>query len=766
MPRTGRSVTASVMGGFAFCLAAVSVLVAVATKAAFDQEQERAQSALSATGQSLLEELGSIFESATPLISDLAADPGLAQLEPGACARVLSPFDSVTSAARLVVLDGAGRLVCSLPDGTAAVPVERYEDALRGDVVESAEPFLDRASGEPAVTVAAPVSGRNGPTGAVVGVIFTDQPSLALPPAVDPATVVVAVADGGLVMATTEAAPYEAGTSVDWDTPPGGGPDGVERIWRTVSSPDTGWRVHAGLDVDRAFAGARSQRRYLLGVGVAILGLVVLLAVTLQRRLARPIRRLGAAIASSRAGDETARAPIAGPTEVIEVAVAFNELVEDHHVLAEQLRRSAREDALTGLLNRRGANEELTRLLADPSAAPLAVLFIDLDRFKLVNDSHGHSVGDQLLVDLASHLRSMVPDHWVVTRFGGDEFVIICPRTLDPEPQAEALGALLRSTFHVGEHDLTVGGSTGIALARPGDDPDDLIREADTAMYRAKAQGGGGYATFDEEMRRWTMTRLTTERDLRGAAERDELRLHFQPVVDLTTGRVVAAEGLVRWQHPQLGLVAPASFIPVAEETGLILEIGRWVMNAAAAEAAAWRRAGHPLRVAVNVAAAQLLRADLRTLVAEALAAHGTLPGDITIEVTESALLADVEATVAELRAVRRLGVGVSLDDFGTGYSSLSYLQLLPADELKVDRSFVDPIADDPVSASIVAAVIDLAHAVGLRVVAEGVEREDQLTRLESLGCDRAQGYYLGRPVPAEEMPLGVLGPRADTVRT
>jgi EAL domain-containing protein (putative c-di-GMP-specific phosphodiesterase class I) len=236
-------------------------------------------------------------------------------------------------------------------------------------------------------------------------------------------------------------------------------------------------------------------------------------------------------------------------------------------------------------------------------------------------------------------------------------------------------------------------------------------------------------------------------------------------VVDVATGAVTGAEALIRWEHPEQGLLAPVSFIPIAEETDLILDIGAWVMSQAAVQAAAWRAAGTPVRVAVNVAAAQLLRTDLTAIVAEAFAAAGAELGDLTIEVTESAVLSDIEATVAQLEAVRRLGARVSLDDFGTGYSSLAYLQRLPVDELKIDRSFVAAIADDSVSAAIVASVLDLAHAVGLEVVAEGVETAEQLDLLRRLGCDHAQGYHLARPAPAAALhlgePLGAPGPSA-----
>ena len=763
----GRSVTAWVVAGFGTCLVGVAGLVAWATDATFDQEHHRAEAALEAAAGSQAEDLATLFDSAVPLLDGLAGEAGA--LDAAGCRQVVAPLASITGQARLAVVDAGGTTICSLsaaPDPPAP-DAALYEGALAGELQLTTRAFVDPVSGHPAVAVATPIVGDRGVRGAVVAILFTDVPALARPHGAEEQTVIVAVDQAtGLVVATTEDAPYAAGSVVDFAEPPPEAGDGVTRLWRSVEEPDTGWVVLAGLDEDVALAAAHDQRRALLLIGLAILGLVVVLAVALQRRLARPIRRLGSAIARSRAGEEPVRAPEAGPREIVEVAQAFNELLDAHQGLISRLRWNARHDHLTGLLNRRGATEELTRLLEDPAAAPLAVLFIDLDRFKLVNDSHGHSVGDQLLVELSNRIRAAVPDGWIVSRFGGDEFVILCPMTEDPVPGVVALGTVLRSPIRVEAHELRVGGSTGIARARGGIGVDDLIREADTAMYRAKERGRGGYAEFDEAMRAWTLSRLTIESDLRSALERGELRLHYQPVVDLGAEGTRSVEALVRWEHPTLGLLAPGTFIPVAEESDLILDIGAWVLGEAARQAAAWRAAGTPARVSVNVAAAQLLRSDIVTVVEQALRTAGALTEDLTVEVTESAVLSDVEATVAHLEALRGLGVRVALDDFGTGFSSLAYLQRLPADELKVDRSFVSPLGADPVSETIVASVVNLAHAVGLRVVAEGVETRTQLATLRRLGCDEAQGFLLGRPVPPGDLPWATPNGAADPWRS
>lgn len=758
----GRSVTASVVASFLACLVAVGALIAWVTNATFDRERDRAEDELTEVAASQAAELGSLFESAVPLIRDLASNPVLRRLEPRACRQAFAPLVSVRAQARLVVVAADGRTVCALsgdPDET--VPEETYADVIAdGATVTHDDAFVDPVTGHPAVAVAAPMPGPDGPRGAVVAVLFTDVPALELPAGADGATVVLAIdPDSDLVVATTPDAPFAAGAQVTWAEPPTTDADGVERIWREVVDPTTGWRVLVGLDVDIAMSAARDQRESLLGFGAAIVALVAALAAALHRRLARPIRRLGSAIAATRSGGAARRAPEAGPTEVVQVAQAFNELVASHDGLVERLRHNARHDSLTGLLNRRGATEELARLLDDPDAAPLVVLFIDLDRFKLVNDSHGHTIGDRLLSELARRLEASVPESWIVSRFGGDEFVILCPATTDPGPAVAALSEVLRATFRIDGLDLRVGGSTGIARARPGMSGVDLIREADTAMYRAKEDGRGGWAEFDDRMQALVVERLGIEAELRGAVARGELVLHYQPLVDLVTGRTTGVEALVRWQHPTRGLLSPAAFLSVAEDTDLIFEIGAWVAAEAARRTAAWRAAGSPSRVSINVSAAELLRTDVVATVARAIADAEADPGDLMVEVTESAVLTDIEATVLQLEGLRELGVGVALDDFGTGFSSLSHLRQLPADELKIDRTFVAGLGLDPVCDAIVTSVITLAHAVGLEVVAEGIETEEQRSALAGLGCDLGQGYLLGRPV-ADPQRLSAVTPR------
>jgi diguanylate cyclase (GGDEF)-like protein len=763
-----RSVTAAVVAGFGLCLVALGALMASAITSAYRHERQVAEEALVAAAESEAE-YANVGNELLPYVAELAAQPGLALLDASACEGSLSVFTNVVGdgfAVALIASDGS--TLCTIPgDAELTVPPDVLDAALAGEAIVG-DAFVEPVSRRPVVPVSTAVEGTTG-NGALVALTYLDALPLEIPAAVDHHTVLVALDSAReLVLTTSEGAPYHAGSRLEGSHLTQGlgessriatDPDGTERIWREVLTDD-GWVVAAGLDVDVAFLAADAQRRELLAVGAGVLTVVISLAVALQRRLARPISRLGAAIRSSRSGDRSARAPEIGPTEVVEVAVAFNALVDAQHALEDRLRFSATHDALTGLPNRAALTDALERALGDADATPLAVLFIDLDHFKLVNDSHGHAVGDELLVALAERLRMAAGDGCLVSRFGGDEFVLLCRGCEDPVPEAERLADVLRSTLRVGGHELGVGGSIGIAIARPGDAADDLLREADTAMYRAKETGRGGYAVFDDEMRAWTMARLTTERDLRGALERGELLLHYQPIVSLATGEVVGAEALVRWQHPVRGLVGPIEFIGVAEETDLISPLGAWVLETAARQAATWRReTGRRLPVAVNVAARQLAGGGLLPVLTEALARAGAEPSDVTLEVTESAVLTDVDNAVAQLEAARRLGVRVAIDDFGTGYSSLSYLQRLPVDVLKIDRSFVSRVGVDSVSTAIVSSVVDLAHAVGLRVVAEGVEEAEQLTTLGRLGCDLAQGFHLAMPAPAAEVDLGATLP-------
>jgi diguanylate cyclase (GGDEF)-like protein len=385
------------------------------------------------------------------------------------------------------------------------------------------------------------------------------------------------------------------------------------------------------------------------------------------------------------------------------------------------------------------------------------VLFIDLDRFKLINDGRGHDAGDKLLVTVANRLRQVVRAGDVVARFGGDEFVVVCEdqtAAFEAALVAERITEALREPVVVDGQEIFLSASIGIAVANGTCSPDSLLRDADAAMYRAKDRGRARSEFFDATMRTEAIEHLETQSALHRAVERDELRLHYQPVVELESGAVVGVEALVRWDHPALGLVPPGAFIPLAEETGLIVPIGAWVLDEAVAQLARWRERswGRSLTVNVNLAARQLRQPDLVPALMRTLLTSGVEPASLCLELTETTFMEDGGGHRETLAGIRSLGVGLAIDDFGTGYSSLTYLKRFPVNVLKIDQAFVRGLGEDASDTAIVKSVIDLAHALGLVVVAEGVETGDQVSHLRRLGCDLAQGYFFARPQPAADL--------------
>jgi diguanylate cyclase (GGDEF)-like protein/PAS domain S-box-containing protein len=461
------------------------------------------------------------------------------------------------------------------------------------------------------------------------------------------------------------------------------------------------------------------------------------------------------------------RGPRPDEETAVESVLQLAAIAIERNEFEDRLANQAQHDPLTSLPNRALFGELLDHALsrAQRSGTAIAVLFLDLDRFKVVNDSLGHDAGDELLVAISRRLDSVLRPGDVVARFGGDEFTVLC-EDLDLEGEVAARQAIVVAerlidavkepvTLDEGDEQF-VSASVGIALAFTGKErPDALLRDADAAMYRAKERGRGRCEVFDQEMRDRAQQRHEIENALHHALARDELRVFYQPVIGLPDGECIGVEALLRWQHPDRGLLAPPDFLAAAEETGLIVPIGAWLLEDACAQAVDWRhsvRSSEQFLLSVNLSARQLVHSDLADLVAGVLARVGMRPDALCIEITETVLMEDIDAGVSAVKALKALGVRVSIDDFGTGYSALGYLRRFPIDEVKIDRTFVERLGTDPEDSAIVRAVVSLGHALGVTVTGEGVETPAQLAELQALGVDAAQGHLFAPAQPPADL--------------
>jgi diguanylate cyclase (GGDEF)-like protein len=533
-----------------------------------------------------------------------------------------------------------------------------------------------------------------------------------------------------------------------------------------ADSPKKDWKVGdvRGLievvqPIDAILAGSQNLSHNLVAGGT--IGGLVLLGLLLANalRLTRPLRDLTRAIRAMAQGMRDARIPHTDRTDELgTVARALLNLKEqtEERARAEALvTHMARHDALTLLPNRVLFRENLKLDLQRAGREhPLAVLCLDLDNFKSVNDTLGHPVGDALLKMVADRLARCLSESDTVARLGGDEFAIVQATGAQPVAAtmlAQSLIDAIAAPYEVDGHTVVIGTSVGIALApNDGSDPDEVLKNADMALYRAKADGRGTYRFFEAAMDAEMQARRLLELDLRAAVACDEFELHYQPLVDLATAGLSGFEALLRWKHPQRGLVPPIAFIPLAEEIGLITTIGAWVLKQACAEAASWP--GN-LTVAVNLSPVQFKNRALTLDVVAALGASGLAANRLELEITEAVMLQDTETTLATLAQLKALGVRISMDDFGTGYSSLSYLRKFPFDKIKIDQSFVRDLATRQESMAIVRAVAGLGSTLGIATTAEGVETLEQLRAVKQEGCTQVQGFLLGRPKPASAMP-------------
>jgi diguanylate cyclase (GGDEF)-like protein len=763
---------------FGASVLALGGLVATTSVASFNSERRRVAATLRSGAELAAATLSDEQDQTTAFLGPMAAQPAVRALDPSRCDVAFAGLASLIGTFGHMHLIGAeAKEICSLhPVGVGdRHPAVDWAPVLPrdGQLVPDG-PIADPLTGQLSRILVMPVQGDGGRTGYLVTVLFLtglgwsgiDVPA-SLPKEsvileLDSArTVVLQTSDEARTLGGRETSGSDLarpgsprGRMINWF-------DGQERFAVEVAVPGSDHVLVVAVPRNVLTVGAQEHLRRNLVLGAVATILLAALGLLLHRRLARPMRRITSAIREAGAGRDAVWAPVEGPAELGEMADAFNEMLAERRSREADLRHRATHDVLTGLPNRAALSEALTQCLAE--GRPAAVLFMDLDRFKLVNDSHGHAVGDALLIALGQRLGTAVRPQDIVARFGGDEFVVLCPDVVDEEVAiqiAHRMSDAMTEVFLVEGHELFLTGSVGVTIGRPSDEPEDLLRDADNAMYRAKEQGRPGYAFFDAGMRDMSRRRLELEQDLHFALERDELRLVYQPVFDTLTGEAVGAEALLRWDSPR-GPISPAEFIPIAEETGLVIPIGDWVLSMACHQAAAWRREfGRGLPVSVNIAARQLTRPGLATQVLVALGEAGAEPDDLVLEITEHGVLEDFAAAFRHLQEIRALGVRVAVDDFGTGWSSLSYLQRLPVDELKIDRSFVATLGVEGPSMAIVGSLVSLAHGLGLTVVAEGVETEEQLTELRRLGCDRVQGYLLARPAPPEVVGVHVASGR------
>mgnify|MGYP001283442436 FL=1 len=488
------------------------------------------------------------------------------------------------------------------------------------------------------------------------------------------------------------------------------------------------------------------------GACVAALGTYLL-----QRWVVRPLKDAVLVIRAASDGELDGRVEQAHLREIEGISQAFNRMAESVQEAADSLTYRAFHDSLTGLPNRALFLSTFTRALAGTEHANrVAIMFLDVDRFKYLNDSLGHGVGDQLLSVFSQRLVSAAEGQ-MVARLGGDEFTVLVQSS---NAQATAMRIAervlysLRRPFSLSGQEMFVSSSIGIAVSTAADRTSgELLRKADIALYRAKAEGRSRFVLFTEELDRTPTERFDLDNALRRSVERDELLLHYQPLVDLRTGDICGTEALLRWNHPHRGILSPATFISIAEETGEIVRIGQWVLEESCRHAVEFQRLrpSYPLTLCVNISAAEFRQHDLPRRIAEILEETGLPARQLKLELTESVLIHDIPSTLDMLGELRDLGVGLAIDDFGTGYSSLSYLQRLPVDTLKVDRSFIARLGVDATSGPVLRAIVEMGNALNMNVIAEGIENQWQWDYLADIGCRQGQGHFFRPPLEARE---------------
>jgi diguanylate cyclase (GGDEF)-like protein len=711
--------------------------------------------------------------SAKDTVSGLAQQGGVERVfdDPTGC-QLTATGSAAFSSVRLDIVAPDGTVVCSSDPGTT---VSKRLHAGSDWLAQAMQPGTHvRWDGHDAVgdVLSVVVSNPVEKDGAVVGVVvgFLHLPHVALDVAQDLQGVQGAtftLVDHGTGRVVSSSVP--TGASADGRFPLTArsgehvGLDGKPRVFGSADVPGSTLRVYAGAD--RAVVLSQSRGSLLRQLLVGLLAALVLIAgaVLLDRRLARPLRRLTRAVARAGQGADSVRVDEQGTAEVLALSRQFNAMMDARAGHEAQLMHQASHDALTGLPNRLLLAELIDGVLGGDEQH-VSLLMLGIDRFKLINDGLGHEAADAILKEVAQRLSTTLRAGDTLARFGGDEFVLLLPGAgqAAAEEVAQRMHDTLAEPFTAPGAEVVIRASIGISVVWSRSiAPEQVVRLAVAAMRYAKS-AGQVTSVFDETLEVRATYQLDVERDLRRALEQGELVVHYQPLIDISARAVVGAEALLRWQHPERGLVPPLEFIPVAEQSGQIKEIGAFVLERACRDGAAWAAAGHPLRISVNVAVAQLKGGDFARQVADVLTETGLPSHLLCLEITESSLMRSDQRRTEGLAALRDLGVHLAIDDFGTGYSSLAYLHSLPVDELKIDRSFVNRLGSDSRDRHLVQAIIGMGTALGLTVVAEGVETEEQLAYLGERGCDVAQGFLFSPPQPVDvfrahlaSMPVG-----------
>ena len=752
LTRTARGDGWPVRAQLLLIVAIVAVLVAAAGTAVASATFHGARNSARATAQFKAKQAAGALDQS--LNQAQAAMVGLASgldiqgliANPSSCRLTFSGL-GVFPAGHIDVVLPSGQVPCSsishsgAPTGATQAGAAWLTTAANRRAVAVTPTFRDQLTGQTAIAITAPISSSSGRFDGFAALVLPtgglDQGLTAAYAGPQQFTFTVHDADGRLLSAPS--------------TDPHG------EIVANFMASQSRWQVTAAVPSATALAASRAVLMQVAALGVGAILLLLLLLVAVNRRIVRPLRRLTVAVAHAARRHSLDTVDVGGPREVRQLASEFNATLATRSSYEDQLVQHALHDPLTGLPNR-ALFLDRTRVATQAASATgaAAVFSIDLDRFKTINSGLGYPAGDTILIGAADRLAGICRTGDTLARTG--DGYLICKPSITSLEDATMFGArildCLAVPFTVAGTEVTITASVGIATSRPGWTADQAIADADIAMHAAKDRGGAQYRLIDDALRDASSNRLALETDLRTALRNNELHVFYQPVVDLLSNEITGAEALLRWNHPTRGQVPPTTFIPIAEQTDLIGPIGRYVLETACAQAAAWHRSGRPIRISVNISGRQLLDQNFPTHVAHVLDTTGLPAPALCLELTETILMDDATRCQTALAEISHRGIGLSVDDFGTGYSSLAYLKRFPVTELKIDRSFVSNLDTNTEDSALVAAMIAMGHALGLHVVAEGIETQSQAATIITLGCRSAQGYLFSKPQPTDDFSL------------